>query len=210
LNSAQQATLSIAFDSAPSTATAGTVDLTFASSTNTALNDPAILFPSTGTTSASFTSNPGQTSASFGGQASLTFQTGTTAGTLHFHALWGYSEADLEVSLVAQPMGIDSVAATRQSNALQIVVTGFDNTRTAGQMSFTFFDSQGAFIGDPVSADFTQNFHSYFFNPSNDDGGMFKMTLAFPVTGNPGQVASVQLNLMNTAGDAQTGVIRFQ
>jgi hypothetical protein len=210
LQSGEQATLSIAFSSAPATTTAGTVELTFASSTSVALTDPAILFTSSGTTSAGFTSTAGQTAASFGGQTSLTFQTGTTAGTLHVHASWGSSADDLDIALAAAPIAIDTVTAQRQSGALQIVVTGFDNTRTAGQMNFSFFDSTGAFIGNPVFADFTQSFYNYFFDTAYNSGGMFKMTTVFPVTGNTGQVNAVQMNLMNSAGDAQTGVIKFQ
>jgi hypothetical protein len=41
---------------------------------------------------------------------------------------------------------------------LNIEVVGFDNTYSAGPMTFTFFDTTGKPIGSPVSVDFTAQF----------------------------------------------------
>ena len=208
LASGQQAALAINFDSPPAEALAGTLTLSLTTANAVELTDPAILFPSSGSTTASFTSVIGQTVAQFGTQTSLTFQTGTTAGTLHIHAEWGYSEADAEIPLVSAPITIESVAATKGSGTLNLTITGFDNTRTAGRMSFSFFDAQGAYIGQPVTADFTELFYNFFQSQFNA-GGMFKMTAQFPVTGGTGGIASVQVDLMNTAGDAQSAKTGF-
>lgn len=210
LQSGQQATLSINFDSAPAIAQTGSVTLSLETTGPVPLSDPAILFPSTGMTAASFTSVPGQLNASFSGQTSVTFQTGTTAGTLHLHALWGYSDQQVDVVLEPSPIVYASIDAKRESNALDVTVNGFDNTRTAGQLSFSFFDSQGAFIGKPITADFTELFYQYFYQSEYNAGGMFKMTAHFPVTGGTGQIHSVQLDLINTSGDAQSSVTPFQ
>jgi hypothetical protein len=156
-----------------------------------------------------FTSVVGQAAASFGGASTVTFQTGTTQGTIHVMANWLDANVTSDVAITAEPVGIESISASRESNALDVTVTGYDNTRTAGVMSFSFFNSQGAFIGNSVPADFTQEFYNYFFQTAYNAGGMFKMTAHFPVTGNPGQVSSVQVDLMNSAGDAPSSTTPF-
>ena len=215
LHSGQQATLAVNFDSVPAIAETGTVTLTLDTSGPIPLTDPGILFPSTGTTSATFTSVAGQTGASFagasnGGQSNITFQTGTTAGTLHVHAVWGYSDQQVDVALQPSPIVYGTIEAKRETNALDVTVAGYDNTRTAGRLSFSFFDSQGAFIGQPVTADFTQLFYQYFYQSEFNAGGMFQMVAHFPVTGGTGQIHAVQVDLINVSGDAQSGVIQFQ
>ena len=210
LQSGQQAALSITFDQAPTTAIEGSVEISLETDSPVSLADPAILFPSTGTTSTTFTSAPGQTSASFGGMSTLTFQTGTTAGTLRLHAAWGYSQDVVDIHVAPAPIGIGSISATRNSNSLDVSIIGFDNTRTAGALSFSFLDSSGTFIGESVAADFTQLFSTYFFQTAYDTGGMFKMTAHFPVTGNTAAISAVQVDLINSAGDAQSNVTKFQ
>jgi hypothetical protein len=82
-------------------------------------------------------------------------------------------------------------------------VTGFDNTRTAGPLTFTFFDAAGnAVAPGAIHADATPGFASYFQNSGL--GGVFLLTAAFPVTGNPSQVGAFQVQIANSAGTAQT------
>jgi hypothetical protein len=209
LQSAQQSSIAIAFNPAPTRAITGTVQLSFHSSTTISLTDPAIIFPSSGTATVEFTSVPGQSLASFGGAASATFQTGTTAGMISVTSTWGTVSETSNVAITAEPIAIESVTGTRESDALDVTVTGYDNTRTAGVMSFSFFDSQGEFIGQSVNANFTEAFYTYFFQDEYNAGGMFKLTAHFPVTGNPGTVSSVQVDLMNSAGDAQSSPTKF-
>jgi hypothetical protein len=211
LSSGQQSKISVAFDSPPLEAASGTVTLTFTPSTTIAIEDPAIVFPSTGSTTVNFASVPGQTSASFSGQTSVVLQTGTTAGTIHLHAAWDYTTADADVNLEAAAVGVDSVIATKTSRALTVVINGFDNTRTAGRMTFNFYDSQGEFVGQPVPADFTEAFYNYFFGAATNYGGMFQVTASIPVlTGNTNQISGVAVDLQNSAGNTETKVIRFQ
>jgi hypothetical protein len=211
LSSGQQSNISVAFDSPPLEAASGTVTLTFTPSTTIAIEDPAIVFPSTGSTTVNFASVPGQTSASFSGQTSVVLQTGTTAGTIHLHAAWDYTTADADVNLEAAAVGVDSVIATKTSRALTVVINGFDNTRTAGRMTFNFYDSQGEFVGQPVPADFTEAFYNYFFGAATNYGGMFQVTASIPVlTGNTNQISGVAVDLQNSAGNTETKVIRFQ
>ncbi len=206
LQSDQQASLSIDFDSAPAEALAGTVTLTFESAGSIQIADPAIIFTGSSGTSASFSSATGQLNANFAGQPSVTFQTGTTAGTLHVQATWGYSQDQVDIPLGPLPVAVESITATRSSKSIAVTVTGYDNTRTAGRFSFSFFDSSGAFIGSPVVADVTKMFSDYFYQSAAETGGVFKVTAQFPVTGGTGSIRGVQVDLMNTAGDTQTAV----
>ena len=210
LNSGQQSNVSIAFASAPLEAVNGPVTLTFTPSTTISIEDPTIVFPSTGSTTVNFASVPGQTSATFAGQNSVVLQTGTTAGTLHLHATWDYVTADADVNLEAAAVGVDSVTATKNSSALTVVINDFDNTRTAGRMTFNFYDSQGTFVGQPVPADFTEAFYNYFFGTATNYGGMFQVTASIPVLiGNTNQISGVAVNLQNSAGSTETKVIPF-
>jgi hypothetical protein len=209
LKSAVQAPVAIQFSPPPTAAVAGTLQLTFDASTSTALTDPAIIFPSTGTTSVPFVSVPGQATASFDGAASAMFQTGTTEGTIHLTATWGDASVTSNVAITAEPVAIATMTGSRQSDSLTVTVTGYDNTRTAGMASFSFYDSEGGFIGNLVSANFSSAFNTYFFQTAYNAGGMFEMTAVFPVTGGTSQISSVQMDLENSAGDAQSSVTPF-
>ncbi len=210
LQSGQQVPLSITFDKPPAAVLAGSITMTLATTGPIELTDPAILFPSTGSGTAGFASVVGQTAASFNGSSSLTLQTGTTQGTLHLIATWGFSEDQLDIPLAPAPVAIETVAATRDASSVSVAVTGYDNTRTAGRLSFSFFDAAGAFIGDPVTADFTVAFYDYFFQTAYNAGGMFKMTARFPVTGGTGTIHAVEVDLMNSAGNAQSEKTQIQ
>jgi hypothetical protein len=207
--SAVQVPVAIQFNPAPTSAVTGTLQLSFDASTTIALNDPAVIFPSSGTTSVSFVSVPGQTAASFDGAVAAMFQTGTTQGIIHLTAAWGDASVTSNVAITAEPVAIASMTGSRQSDSLTVTVTGYDNTRTAGMANFSFYNSQGGFVGSVVSADFSSAFYNYFFQSAYNAGGMFKMTAVFPVTGGTGQISSVQMDLMNSAGDAQSSVTQF-
>ena len=84
LASQQQAQLSIQFTDAPQASSIGTLSVSFRSAVEGIADDPAILFVTTGGRNMSATITAGSANATFDGQNSLTFQTGTTAGTLTF------------------------------------------------------------------------------------------------------------------------------
>jgi hypothetical protein len=86
-------------------------------------------------------------------------------------------------------------------------LTGFDNTRTAGRLSFTFFDPTGNVIGSgPISADGTALFATYF---QSSAGGTFELKAVFPVTGNFSQISEFQAAVTNSAGSATTTRLSF-
>ena len=105
-------------------------------------------------------------------------------------------------------MGITSVQGVRSAAGVEVQVTGFDNTRTAGPLTFTFFDAAGnAIAPGAINADATASFASYF--QSSGLGGVFLLTAVFPVTGDPSQVGAFQVQIANSAGTAQTARTAF-
>jgi hypothetical protein len=88
---------------------------------------------------------------------------------------------------------------------LQVQVTGFDNTRTAGSLIFTFYDAAGSTVlPGAIPSDNTTGFTHYFQQSSL--GGVFRLTAVFPVTGDPTQIKGFDVQLANSAGSAKTPV----
>ena len=131
--------------SAASSSASGNVNLAFVPDTTLVTDDPAVVFLATGTRSLPFSVTQGSTLISIGGQTSAIFQTGTTSGQIRF-TLSGVStagDATTMLTIPATPISIDTAIATRRTGDLDIQVIGFDNTYSAGAMTFTFFDISG-------------------------------------------------------------------
>ncbi len=78
-------------------------------------------------------------------------------------------------------------------------LAGFDNTYSASQLSFTFYDSRGSAIQPgAIRVDVSSTFQQYF--ASTQAGGMFALLAKFPMTGDSNQVASVDVQITNAAG----------
>ena len=217
--SGQQVTLSLTLPSPSPIAASGYAAMAFQPDPTVAgaHADGGIEFTGTSAATEGFTIQQGSTQAVFESAHPGVFQTGTTAGTITFTvtltsgAQFSGAAPTASLSLAPLPMYLDPGAASAiaVAGALRISLNGFDNTYSAGPMSFTFRDNLGNAIGSgPVSADFTSNFHSYFFTQSAD-GGMFAMLLTFPVTGNAGEVGSVDIQLTNSAGTTTVARLPF-
>jgi hypothetical protein len=89
-----------------------------------------------------------------------------------------------------------------------VTVTGFDNTYSASQFSFTFSDTTGKTIGTPITVNEAANFQTLFFT-NNTEGGIFSLQASFPVTGDVTQVGSVSVAVTNSAGQS-AGTATFQ
>lgn len=215
IGSAQQHTLTMSLPSAAPFAGSGYVTLVFAPSTKVIPNDPAVMFVPSGTRILPFSFKQGDTRIQLNGQPGAVFQTGTTAGTITFVvAPAGFQFAGdptTVVTIAPQAISIDTANATSRVNDLDITVTGYDNTYTAGAMSFTFYDTTGTAINPgTIQADFTSSFVTYF--ASQGGGSAFLMRVTFPVTGTTAQsaqVASVDVTLTNSAGAAHTSRLSF-
>ena len=92
---------------------------------------------------AAFTFSPGDTECDFGNPAGALFQTGTTAGVLTFTAHLGGVSSQTTVAIAPAPVSVSGAQGARSAGSLEVLLTGFDNTRTAGSLAFTFFDAAG-------------------------------------------------------------------
>jgi hypothetical protein len=199
--SAQQGAVTVTLDATSATSGSGTLTLDFQPGPGLA-DDAAIAFASGGRT-ATFTVSPGDTQGHFGDQLTAPFQTGTTAGALVFTVQSGGVTAQQTITILPTSVGISLAQGVRSAAGVEVRVTGFDNTRTAGPLTFTFFDAAGnAVAPGAIHADAAPGFATYFQN--SDLGGVFLLTADFPVTGNPSQVGAFQVQIANSAGTAPT------
>jgi hypothetical protein len=209
--SGQQITLTMTLPSPSPIAASGSINLAFQPGSAAAGGDPTVRFVANGARSMPFSIQPGATEATLSGQPGAVFATGTTAGKITFSVSTGAQlsgDPTTSLTLSPIPISVDNVAATSIAGALRIQVWGFDNTDSAGPMSFTFLDGLGNPIGaGPVTADFTSAFHNYF--ASSTDGGAFQMLVTFPVTGNSAEVGSVDLQMTSAAGTTTISQLVF-
>jgi hypothetical protein len=194
--SAQQGTVIIRFDMPAKSAGTGTLTLEFRGPA-----DPTVSFASGGR-AATFNVVPGDT------QASMSFQTGTTAGTLVFTAQLGGATDQLRLTIPNAPAGVSGTQGQRAPSSVQVDVTGFDNTRTLNALTFTFYDSTGSVlpsgsVQSNAAAEFTRHF------ARSDLGGAFVLRAVFPVTGDITRIAACDVTLTNAAGSTKAPRISF-
>lgn len=201
LISSKQVHLSVNLASASSVSAIGMVTMSFTPLVSGIADDPAINFTATSGRQLQVTFASGAQSGTYNGDSALTFQTGTTAGTLTF-TLSLPNKADYTQSFTIAPAAIQIVSATavRQAPNLVVTLTGFDNTYSAGKMSFNFLNSAGqTMTPNAVTFDASAKFHAYFF-PASSVGGAFTVQASFPVTGDVTTVSTVAVTMSNSAG----------
>jgi hypothetical protein len=116
--------------------------------------------------------------------------------------------AQQTITILPAAVGITAFQGVRSATGVQVQVTGFDNTHTAGLLTFTFFDTSGSAIAPgAVHSDATASFATYFQNSGL--GGVFLLTAVLPVTGNPSQISAFQVQIANSVGTAQTARTTF-
>jgi hypothetical protein len=212
IGSAEQHALTMSLASPATCAASGNVNLVFTPAKNPAVTgDSSIVFLSGSTRSLQFSASAGSSNVTIGGQSSATFQTGTTAGAIAFTVTGIPVSGDPTISFAIAPaaIAIESVTASNQiAGQLDVAVVGYDNTYSAGAMTFMFFDATNKMIGSPVTANFASNFSSYFAMYTS--GSTFLARISFPVQGNALLVSTVAVTLTNSAGQAQTGTLTFQ
>lgn len=216
--SASQGRLSISLSEASKTNASGSVTLSFQSTVAGVDDDPAVTFAD-GSRSVSFSVVEGSSTGQFGSAASIQFGTGTTAGTLLFTVELGGNSAQNQITIPAAPIGIDAAVGVRNVSCVpadlyctatnvELQVNGWDNSRTAAQLVFRFFDSSGNPIapGD-IPVDGGQSFRQYF--QTSPLGGVFGLHARFPINGDGNQVTAAEVSLTNSAGTARTARIQF-
>ena len=106
-------------------------------------------------------------------------------------------------------VGITRSAGLRGASSAQLEITGFDNTRSAGQIAFVFYDRAGAAVPPgTIHVDAKPAFQNYF--GAAGAAGTFLFKAVFPVTGDATQLASVEVEVSNSEGVASTGRVPFQ
>jgi len=203
LVSQKQAHLSINFPTAATVSAIGTLSMTFVPSVPNVSDDPAVMFTTTNGRQLQIEVANGATAGKYSGQTALTFQTGTTAGTLTFTLAFP-NKAPYSQSFTITPVQVQvtSIAAVRQDPNLVVTMTGYDNTYSLGQLGFLFYDTSGKpMTAKPLSVDAASAFKQLFFT-NNQAGGAFSLKASFPVTGKVADIGSVALTLTNSAGTA--------
>jgi hypothetical protein len=208
---ARQGSLSVNLASGSVSSGSGTVTLAFQSAVSGVSDDPTIAFinaDGTSSASAAFTVVVGASEGRFAGGPSVSFGTGTTAGTLVFTVTLGAQTAQTTVTIPRALIGIDAAVAARNvacaptllyctTTNVQLQINGWDNTRSASQLVFTFFNSSGVKIPpSPIIVDGTAAFQSYF--SGSDLGGVFGLSAFFPVNGDSNQVVAALVQIFNS------------
>ncbi len=200
--SQQQISLALQLSSAAPYQSIVTFGATFTPSINGIAKDSSVGFISPVTTPQfQVTFASGSQQGSYQGQSQFTFQTGTTAGTVTF-TLTYLNEQSLTWTIVVPPSAIQitSTLAQREGTNLVVTLTGYDNTYSAGDATFNFYDRSGKLIPpSPMVVHSAPVFQQYFFG-SNDYGGAFSFQVTFPVNGDATQVGSVAVTLANLVG----------
>jgi centrosomal CEP192-like protein/HYDIN/CFA65/VesB family protein len=197
--SAQQNSLSIPLASASQVSGSGTLAMKFIPSVAGVTDDPTVQFLSGPPRIATVTVSVGDSIAKFNGQSSIAFQTGATAGTIAFTLTLPNGTLQASLNIAPVPITLDTASGLRKAGELDVSLTGLDNTYSASNLSFTFYNLTGAVV-QPGAIGFSAGtiFQQYF--ATTQVGGSFALLATFPVTGDTTQIGSVTLQITNSAG----------
>jgi hypothetical protein len=202
--SAQQRNVTLSLPTASPVEANGNLTIAFTPDTTLVPDDPSVDFAATGARSIPFTVHQGSTQVLLNGQSSAVFQTGTTSGKINFYVSSNVAFQSASTAAVTIPpakVSVDNALASSLTGSVVLQITGYDNTYSAGPMSFVFYDFSGhALNGGTLNADFTSGFRTYFSKAQA--GGMFQAAITFPVNGDVTQVGAVDVQIANSAGSA--------
>jgi hypothetical protein len=202
--SAQQNSITIPLTSASQVTGNGTLTMAFQPSVAGVTDDAAIQFLSGPFRIATVNVAIGATSATIGGQSSMAFQTGTTAGTITFTLTLENKEPQQTLlTIPPSPVILDTATAVGLLGSLNVAFAGFDNSYSASQLAFTFYDLTGKTLPQGViNADAGSAFQQYF--ATTHAGGSFALLATFPVTGNSAEIGFVTIQITNSIGATTT------
>lgn len=185
----------------------GTIRLEFQPSGEAKDNDTAMRF-TTGARSVDFDIAEGDTVVRFGSQEALTFQAGTTTGTIVFTVEAGGFTDRASVVVAPEAVRLEKSSATRTTSSIDVRLTGFDNTRTLSGMSFTFYAANGQpLAGMPMRVPVVNAFSRWW--TESKLGGVFGFHASFPVTGDISQIRAVEVEIENSSGNTRTERLTF-
>lgn len=199
--SQQQLTLSLQLTAAAPYQSIVTFGATFAPSVTGITHDASVGFIApVSTPQFQVTFAAGSQQGTYSGQSQFTFQTGTTAGVITFTLTYPVTGQSLTwtITIPRSSIQIASTLAQREGSNLVVTLTGYDNTYSAGNATFNFYDTSGRLIPpSPMTVTSAPVFQQYFFGPE-DAGGAFSFQVTFPVNGDATQVGSVTVGLANS------------
>jgi Abnormal spindle-like microcephaly-assoc'd, ASPM-SPD-2-Hydin len=208
--SAQQNSLSIKLAGPSPVSGSGTVTMTFVPVVAGVTDDPTVQFLTGKTRLATVNFAQGSSTGTFNGQSSIAFATGATAGTITFSlTLSGDTQSQISsLAIAPAPIYLDSATGLRLAGELDISVAGFDNTYSASQMAFTFYNLSGAAVQPgAITVNAASTFQQYF--ATTQVGGMFLLLARFPVTGDTTQIGSFTMQMTNSAGTITTQSVQI-
>ena len=206
--SAKQIRVSIPLASASKVSGTGTLTLEFHPAIAGASDDSAVQFLSGPKRAATVTISAGDTAAKFGASADIAFQSGTTAGDIVFTLKLANGVQQSTLTVAPAPIAFDLASAVARIRGLDVSLTGFDNTHSASQLAFTFFDRSGKTIPPgQIRADASSDFRRYF--DTGLYGGTFALRATFPLTGDYTQVGAVAVEMTNSVGVTKIERISF-
>jgi hypothetical protein len=206
VSSGTQTSVSIQLASAAQIAGSGTLSMVFQPSVAGVKDDPAIQFLTGPPRVATVTVAAGGSVGMFGSESSLSFQTGSTAGTIVFTLQWGNTKQTASLTIAPAQVYLDTTTGELEAGSVIVGLVGYDNTYSASQLQFTFYDTTGKQLPPGlISVDVTQVFQSYFATTSA--GGSFQLRAQFLVSGDSVVLGSVNVSITNSAGvTSVTGV----
>jgi hypothetical protein len=187
------------------------VTLSFTPDSTLIAGDTAVAFAATGARTVAFSVGAGSAEVQLAGQPFAVIQTGTTAGRLRFTltSSAGFaSEPSAEYVIPASPPVLDDTTALRGIASISVRAVGFDNTYTAGAMTFRFFDAAGRIVDGPLAPDFTGEFRSFF--TASQTGSAYAFSVNFPVSGDAGRIAHVEMEMANSAGTTRSARVTIR
>jgi len=200
--SGEQGTLTVELASPSPVSGTGEIRIEFHPSIEGPADDPAIQFLATGSRKIGLHVREGETGVLLGEQPSTVFQTGTTAGTITFTLELGAHVLKTDLPIPPSVVAVESGELSRSTTGLDLCLTGFDNSQSASEISFTFLDKDGRVAGaGPVRASVGDAFRAYF--ASAQLGGMFSLTARFPVAGDVSLIRAVEVEFTNDAGTSE-------
>lgn len=211
ITSGQQRTITMRLQTASPITVSGDMTLSFEPSSTLAADDPGIVFLENNSRTVRFAIAQGQTAVTLHGRNSVTMQTGTTAGRIRIglSSIPVEIQGDPTVTLNVPPANVafDKTIATRFLDRIELVITGFDNTFSAGSMLFRFYDASGQPVVSAISANFVDAFRNYYTD--HPGGSTFLVTLRFPLSGDVSKIASMEAEFTNTSGTIRTSRLTF-
>ena len=155
-----------------------------------------------------FDVNPGDQTIVLRNDVAATYQAGTTAGTLVFTVEVGGFTEQASTVIAADPVRIDKATAVRTGSGIELTLSGFDNSRSIGDLSFTFYGADGQpLAGMPIKANAASDFGNWW--NTSTTGGIFQLRAVFPVTGDASKITGVKASVVNTVGTASTDKLSF-